>query len=103
VFLCAFLPSWRNFKTLQGFPTRKALAKHFKVSQPAKPSRNTSRFPNPQSPCETLEGFPNPQSPCETLEGFPNPQSPCETLEGFRKPSGGLVKPSGVWSDGTEA
>ncbi|MBN9352392.1 MAG: hypothetical protein J0H55_17070 [Chitinophagaceae bacterium] len=67
--------------------------------------QNTSRFPNPQSPCETLEGFPNPQSPCETLEGFPNPQSPCETLEGFRKPSGDTLqeKPSGVWSDGTEA
>jgi len=49
--------------------------------------------------------FPNPQSPRETLEGFPNPQSPCETLEGFRKPSGDTLqeKPSGVWSNGTEA
>mgnify|MGYP006873468707 CR=1 FL=1 len=65
VFLCAFQPLWRNFKTLQGFPSRKAPAKRLKV--------------------------------------FPTRKALAKRLKVFGSHPGGLVKPSGVWSDGHEA
>jgi len=56
--------------------------------------RGESRF-------KMLQGFPSRK--VENTSRFPITPSPRKTLEGFREPSGSLVKPSGVWSNGHEA